>query len=191
MDTIFHIGPQVGGVKRDNHLPHPAVHHSYSINCGWYFLCLYLLSLCLHVTKSALSLALASWYTNYVEDTVKSSSSLCPLFYQFILLLLVRWAHPDCSTKIQPYMKLFIIVQPHSWSRSPRPQYPHPSTLLARFHSCPPVWAAEFQAHSDNKVCPRPARPLVQWDSFFSASWIASLSVGVLIKARTMALSAD
>lgn len=56
MDTIFHIGPQAGEVKRDNHLPRPAVHHSYSINCGWYFLCLYLLSLCLHVTKSALCL---------------------------------------------------------------------------------------------------------------------------------------
>lgn len=51
---------------------------------------------------------------------------------------------PGCNTKIQPYTKLFLIVQPQSWSRSPRPQYPHPSILLGRFHSCPPVWAAEF-----------------------------------------------
>lgn len=59
MDTIFHMGPQAGGVDRDNHLPCPAVHH-FSDAVDIFLYLPFIFSVSLHMTKSVLSLALAS-----------------------------------------------------------------------------------------------------------------------------------
>jgi len=161
MDTIFHMGPQAGGVERDNHLPCPAVHHfsdavdiflylpfifsvsSYDKECSFLGFGQLTHQLCGEnrgAKQPLLAFILLVYFASFCQMSLSQAATLKSSHTQSYFSL-CNLSHG------QDLQDLSTHIHPSSWADST-------PVLLCGLQSS--------QVHSDNKVCPRAARPLVQ-----------------------------